>query len=165
MYFIKYSPLKEKLRNRELSEREALPYLIVFMALSMAVTSFPLYDGFNIWDAISGILSVVIAVWGVVYSYKCNQGADGYDLIQKYFVLGWVVAIRCLLGFIPAAIVCYVGAELLGLVSDESNWVDVTITSVFLIVLYFKTGRHIKDTTREQDSAHQSTTRSEPKSE
>ena len=153
MYFIRYQPLKDKLRNRELTEREALPYLLVFIALSMAVSSFPLYNGFNTWDAISSVLSVIIAIWGVLYAYRCNKGANGYDFVQKYIVLGWVVMIRCLLGFMPIVIVCYLGGEFFGLVSDESSWFDVTITSLLLIVLYFKTGRHIKDTAKDQGSA------------
>ena len=31
MYFIDYHPLKQKLRSRSISDREALPYLIAYV--------------------------------------------------------------------------------------------------------------------------------------
>ena len=114
MYFVRTQPLKDKLRSRSLSDREALPYLLVFSGLTALVGSVPLIEGFNRWDFASATLSVVFAIAGVVYSYKCNGGREGFDLIQKYVVLGWVVSIRCLLPFIPLAIVAYIAADALG---------------------------------------------------
>ena len=100
MYFTKYHPLKEKLRDRSVSDREALPYFLIFLALTALVTVFPMFESFNEWDFVSGVLSVILAVGGVIYAYKCNGGKEGFDLIQKYVVLGWVVVIRCLLVFV-----------------------------------------------------------------
>ncbi len=146
MYFIRYQRLKEKLKTRTLSDREALPYLILFAALAAAVYLFPTTEGSNIWDWIGGGLSVVLAIGGVIYAYSQNGGAQGIDLIQKYVVIGWVVAVRCILIFIPCVIALYIIGETLGLINDETTWFDTLIIFVFEAILYQRIGRHIADT-------------------
>ncbi len=146
MYFIRYQPLKEKLKTRTLSDREALPYLILFAALAAAVYLFPTTDEFNMSDWIGGGLSVALAIGGVIYAYAQNGGAQGFDLIQKYVVIGWVVAVRCILIFIPCVIALYFIGETLGLIADETNWFDTLIIFGFEAILYQRIGRHIADT-------------------
>ena len=146
MHFVRYRPLKDKLRSRSVSEREALPYLVIFTALTALVGAFPLIEGFNDWDFVSGLLSVAFAVGGVVYAYKSNGGNKGFDLIQKYVVLGWVVVVRCLLVFIPLGIVAYIAGDALGLTTDQTGFFDVLIIAIFEIVFYQRIGRHIRDT-------------------
>ena len=146
MYFVRYHPLKDRLRNRSVSDREALPYLVIFAALTALVGAFPMFEGFNDWDLVSGLLSVAFAVGGVIYAYKSNGGKEGFDLIQKYVVLGWVVVIRCLLVFVPLAIVAYIAGEALGLVSDQTGFFDVLLIAILEIVLYGRIGRHVRDT-------------------
>lgn len=146
MYFTKYHPLKEKLRDRSVSDREALPYFLIFLALTALVTVFPMFESFNEWDFVSGVLSVILAVGGVIYAYKCNGGKEGFDLIQKYVVLGWVVVIRCLLVFIPLLIVAYIFGELLGITTEGTGVFDIILVTVFEIFLYQRIGRHIRDT-------------------
>jgi len=146
MHFVRYHPLKEKLRNRSVSDREALPYLVIFAALTALVGAFPVVDGFNEWDLISGLLSVALAVGGIIYAYKSNGAKEGFDLIQKYVVLGWVVVVRCLLVFIPLAIVAYIAGESLGLVTDQTGFLDVLLIAILELVLYQRIGRHIRDT-------------------
>ena len=145
MYFIRYNPLKEKLRNRSLSDREALPYFALLSALTAFMGAIPA-EAYNEWDYLSVVLSVIFAIGGVIYAYKCNGAKDGSDLILKYIVLGWVVVIRCSLVFIPAIIVYYMIAHTLGLVSDSTGILDVVIIAIFEIVLYQRIGRHIRDT-------------------
>lgn len=146
MYFVRYQPLKEKLKSRTLSDREALPYLIVFAGLAAAVFLFPSTNGLDMWDWIGGGISVALAVAGVIYAYLCNGGKQGFDLIQKYVVMGWVVAVRCILFFIPCVIALYTIGEILGVVTDETNWYDTLILSTFEVIVYQRIGRHIRDT-------------------
>jgi hypothetical protein len=146
MHFIKYHPLKQKLRDRNVSDREALPYLAVFSGSTALVGAFPMFNGFNHWDFASGAFSVILAVGGVIYAYSCNGGRQGFDLIQKYVVLGWVVVIRCLLVSIPLLIVGYVAGEALGAIKDDTGIFDVLLIAVFEVFLYQRIGRHIRDT-------------------
>jgi hypothetical protein len=146
MHFIRYQPLKEKLKTRSLSDREALPYLIVMVGLFAAGYLFPNTETLNTWDWIGGGVSVALSISGVIYAYVRNGGAQGFDLIQKYAVLGWIVTVRCLLTFIPCVVLICIGGEALGVVSEETNWFDVSVIAAFEVLLYQRIGRHISDT-------------------
>ena len=146
MYFIRYQPLKEKLKTRTLSDREALPYLILYAGLAAVVCLFSTMGEFNLWDLISGGLSVSLAVAGVVYAYAQNGGKEGFDLIQKYVVIGWIVVVRCTLAFIPICVALLLLGESLGVMTDETGWYDVLIIAGFEALLYQRVGRHIRDT-------------------
>ncbi|NJK90695.1 MAG: hypothetical protein HC904_01990 [Blastochloris sp.] len=69
MYFLRYQPLKDKLRSRTLSDLEALPYLLIFVGLAASYVLFPKTEEYENWDWIGGILSVTLAVGGVCYAY------------------------------------------------------------------------------------------------
>lgn len=146
MYFIRYQPLKDKLKSRALSDREALPYLVLFAALSVAVYLVPITEEFNVWDWVGGVLSVALAVGSVIYAYAQNGGAQGFDLIQKYVVIGWIVTVRCVLVFIPCSIALYIFRETIGLNTDETSWLDTLFMAGFEIICYQRIGRHIADT-------------------
>ena len=146
MYFIRYQPLKEKLKARTLSDRDALPYLILYAGLAAAIHLLPTTEVFNVWDWIGGGLSVSLAVGGVIYAYTENGGREGHDLIQKYVVIGWVAGVRCILAFIPISTVLYFTGDALGVMTDDTGWLDVLIMAGFEAVLYQKIGRHIRDT-------------------
>jgi len=147
MYFIKYLPLKDQLRCRSVTDREALPYLATFAALTALVGAIPLTDGFNHWDAISAFFSVVLAIGGIVYAYHQNGGRAGNDLIQKYVILGWVVSFRFLLIAIPTIIVLMIVGDLMGLLSwDSTGPFDASCIFAFEFILYQRIGRHIRDT-------------------
>lgn len=160
MYFTKYQPLKERLRTRSISDKEALPYLVVISALTALIVGLPATTGSpNAWDYLSVTTSTLLAIGGILYSYRCNDGNKGFDLIQKYVVLGWVVAVRCFLAFIPAAIAFYAITDLLGILSDQTSLPEFILLTCFEVILYQRIGRHIRDTTNnqsEQDVAHNS---------
>lgn len=105
-----------------------------------------MFSEFNRWDLVSGILSVLFAIAGVFYAYAQNRKEAGFDLIQKYVVLGCVTTVRCAIVFIPVMIVAVITAEELGIGTDTTNWFDVLLTKGFEIVLYQRIGRHIRDT-------------------
>jgi hypothetical protein len=146
MYFVRYAPLKEKLRDRTLTDREALPYMVVYAALISALF-FPLpQDGFNAWDMGLWLMSIAAAVGGTFYVYAKNGGCQGHDFIQKVFVLGWVVAFRCLLVLIPVAVLSFVGLEFAGMLGEETGWPEVLLLIGFEVFYYQRLGRHIADT-------------------
>lgn len=153
MYFIQYHPLKEKLRERTLSESEALPYWILFNVLVVLGFYVPTLGDFNAWDAIGGVMSLLFTICGIYHVYSQNGGTSGFDFIQKVVVLGWVVTIRCLLVFIPSMIVFYIlFAEILmeGEISENTNLLDVMLNAAFYIIYFQRLGRHIQDTTKDK---------------
>lgn len=147
MYFIKYQPLKERLRTRSVSDREALPYLIVFAGFTELIGFLPMFVEYNFWDGILAGLSVLAAIGGVLYAYQQNGGAAGYDFIHKYVIIGWVVSIRFFFAFIPVAIfLCVIGVRT-GFVScDETGPYDTVMLLLGEVIFYQRIGRHIRDT-------------------
>jgi len=81
MYFIHYNPLKERLRNRSIHDREALPYFLLFCVLEALAISLPGAEYKNKWDYVSPVLTLLVTIWGVIYVYRRNGGREGYDLL------------------------------------------------------------------------------------
>jgi hypothetical protein len=106
MYFWRLEKLKTEMAARPLSEREALPYLVVFVALSSAVAYIP-QTSHNLWDGFGAVWSVLLAAVGTVYIYRQNGGAAGQHFLQRYFAVGWVVFIRWLAVLILVAVPFY----------------------------------------------------------
>jgi hypothetical protein len=147
MYFIKYDQLKEQLRDRNMTDREALPYLILFLAFPSLLYSLTMVNGYNHWDKISEFISFVTAIGGILYAYNKNGGSKGYDLIQKYIVLGWVVFVRVFLACIPAFLFLYIIGDMFDLARwDSTGPYEVVIVFVVEVIVYQRTGRHIRDT-------------------
>ena len=88
---------------------------------------------------------MALAVLGVISAYVKNGGTNGTGLIQKFVVLGWVVTICCLLGFIPIMIAIYFIADL-PWISEETGWIDVLVVVGFEAVIYQRIGKQIADT-------------------
>ena len=79
-----------------------MPYLVVWGVLGNVWAMLWQMDGnFNSLDAFSWALWILITIGGIYYVYSQNGGASGFDFVQKYYVLGWVVYVRCFLAFIP----------------------------------------------------------------
>ncbi|MBK1789761.1 hypothetical protein [Persicirhabdus sediminis] len=150
MYFIKYNPLKQQLRDRSLSEREALPYYLLLCALSSLMCSLPSFGVFNWWNALSCLVALCVTIGGVIYSFSCNGGSQGIDFIQKSVVLGWVVFVRCFLAFMPLAIAIYIILAILEHSSENTSLVDVIIANLFGIIFYQRLGVHLCDIKNEQ---------------
>jgi hypothetical protein len=148
MYFIKYEPIKGKLRERSLTEREALPYLLVSFALMTIGTVVLSAFGANTWDYIYGFLATLTVIAGTLFVYRQNGGNQGYDFIEKYIVLGWIVGFRCLLVFLPVFVILMIGVFLIqGLPSDDSTGPFECFSQLALqVFVYQRLGHHIKDT-------------------
>ena len=148
MYFVQYHPLKEKLRERTLSDSEALPYWILLNVVIGLTVFVPTIGYFNFWDAINGVMSLLFTICGIYHVYSQNGGASGFDFIQKSVILGWVVYVRCFLAFIPIMVIQYLFAKSYGFYF--TNLFDVLADATFVIILFWRTGVHIRDTTKSE---------------
>ena len=146
MYWVRYQPLKDRLSKRAVSDREALPYLLFLSGLEALALSIPASSEMNRWDILETILYVLIAIVGVFYVYRRNGGSEGYDIIQKFIVLGWVVAIRYLMVTLPVGGLVYVTAYYYGVSGDQTTIFDVIFFNVLSALYYERLGRHISDT-------------------
>ena len=157
MYFIKYQPLKRKLKERTLSDREAVVYLVVYtfflglaFVIPTGITDECSDADLAAWDdEVFSLVFVCIPIAGVYYVYVANGGKSGFDLIQKYVVLGWVVSIRFLIVFLPLSVATIVvSAQVFGDgCEDRIRYIPQYVLSTIGEVVYFqRLGRHIRDT-------------------
>lgn len=110
MYFFRYASLKQQLRERALTQRQALPYLIgtgILIGISNLINTN--YDA-NAYDSLNEYLNITVFIIGTCYAYAENGGQSGFDFIQKYIVIGWIVTWR----FIPV----YIGVPFLGNIKE-----------------------------------------------
>ncbi|MHB8788941.1 MAG: hypothetical protein ACYDBT_03580 [Desulfobulbaceae bacterium] len=147
MYFIKYLPLKERLRVRSVSDRESLPYLISYVVILSIPGSIPGPPGYNYWDGTGAILGLIVAIAGILYAYRENGGVSGYDFILKFVLLGWVVFVRFTLASIPVLFfIIYIGVRA-GIHSSKATGPFIVFVIFVLQLIFFqRVGRHIRDT-------------------
>jgi len=145
MYLIKYQPLKKQLRERTFTDRDSLPYYVLFIAsttLFIGVTK-KSPGGINV---LSACINTAISILGIIYSYKKNGGKTGFDFIQKSIVLGWVVFFRLLPFFVLSVFACVFIKKILGHPIESKSWVNIVEISLFSVIYYQRLGRHILDT-------------------
>lgn len=144
MYFVSYHPLKHKLRTNSLSDREALPYLIieaVFLSLASYSSGREISNGY---DILSLCVTIITVIGGTYYVYLQNGGTEGFNLLQKYIVLGWVVGIRLTIVLIPIVAVYIV--IMLKLENPSFDLYTVLFGGSIRIIYFQRLGRHIRDT-------------------
>ena len=144
MYFWRIEKLKTELVAHPLSERETLPYLVVFVGLSAAVGYIPQTMS-NVWDGLGAAWSVALAVVATIYIYRQNGGAGGQHFLQRYFAIGWVVAIRWLVVFILATVAFYGTLAAVGADTESTHWYDFLFLAVVEAVIYWRIGYHVRD--------------------
>jgi len=144
MRFWRIERLKAEMRAQPHSERESLPYLVAYVALFTLGGGFPI-SGFNLFDAIGLALSVAIAISGTIFIYKQNGGVDGRFFLQRYFAIGFVVALRCLVAIVAGTFVLIAVLDSLGRLSDETSVYDFLYMVVAQMLIYWRIGYHIRD--------------------
>ena len=146
MYFIKINTLKEKIKRKELFDREALPYFFLFIILYELNGIIPPVEPLNFYDHVFNIAALGITIIGTYYCYHQNGKSDGYDFILKYIVLGWVVFIRCFLVFVPFFIIVQlIGQGFLNISQPSMDIVDLCAFTLLGIYFYERLGFHIQD--------------------
>lgn len=106
MYWWNIQRLKDALVERPLTAREQLSYYIatfvvlyLLMALgALAPAASASATVFNL------ILSFVFLVFGTLYCYASNGGANGTEFLPRLFAVGWVVTIRWSVVAVPLLI-------------------------------------------------------------
>lgn len=144
MYFWRIDKLKAEMAVRPLSEREALPYLVVQIAL-FAATGYIPSTITNLWDGLGAVWSVALAIFGTIYIYRQNGGAEGLHFLQRYFAIGWVVFIRWLVIVFLLRAAFLALKALLGNDAEETTWDDFMFIAVVEAVVYLRIGHHVRD--------------------
>lgn len=144
MYFWRIEKLKQEMVARPLSDRQVLPYVVVFAAVCSAVTYLPRETG-NGWDGIGAIWSTLLAALGTIYIYRQNGGTEGRHFLQRYFAIGWVVAIRWLIVTMLVAVAYYGVLVAAGDDLEETYWHEPVLFGLLELAVYWRIGHHVRD--------------------
>jgi hypothetical protein len=121
-------------------------FMIGYIALGLQ----PVQHEYNRGYALNLMVTTVLTIGGVIYCYVKNGGNSGYDFIQKSIVLGWVVAIRITLIFIPIALIISLSIEKkLGNTLGAFSWITIVRNIVLIAIFNQRLGRHLKDTSKQ----------------
>ncbi len=143
MYFWKIKDLSTELIEEGLSQTESFKYLMANTILYSLCTI--QYGNVNEWDNYSVAASIIIAVLGLWFIYKCNGGPNGKDILERYISIGWVLFVRLIVIFlIPAALITFTVQEMyFGGVPDESTAIDFVFIQLFEIIYILLMAKHI----------------------
>ncbi len=97
MYLWKIEELKQRLKSNDLSEKEQFYYALAYIlacSIGMEAYVWVPYENANIWDNTQAISNILIAFLGTIYAYKLNGASSGRDFLQRYFSIGFVVALK-----------------------------------------------------------------------
>ena len=140
MYFWRIEDLKRDLITRPLTDREVLPYLLIFVGITALVPIFPM-ESMNLWDYAAAIWTLLLAVAGTLYAYQCNGAAAGLHFVQRYLAIGWVVAVRWGVVVMAAFVVLLFFVDSSG---DETTPTYALFWMVAEVVFYERMGYHIR---------------------
>ncbi len=147
MYIWNLSKLKTDLKAGPLAEKEIFLYLCLYTVLyGLAFIPFPGTITYNVWDALSGLLTTLVTLFGLYYVYRQNGGADGGQFAAKYLSVGFVFGVRwCVMIALPAILLFYIGRGILSTLPDTTTYIDVLFLTALGTHYFWKLGGEIKE--------------------
>ena len=133
MYFWRIEELKARLTRGPMTDREVLPYAIVFgVALSLVAT--PYTHTPSIWDTAFGLFGAAAAIPGTIWVYRQNKGRNGTDFLQRFATIGWVTTIRLM----PAGLLGVLVVSIIegGDPDAPSTWLDAVLYACVSVAYY-----------------------------
>ena len=143
MHVLDIRTLKATLKARALSSGEAVRYI----AAQGALLSWLFIPGQTTVDWMF-ITNPLLALAGTYYCYRCNGGADGIRLAERYLAIGWVVMCRGIAFlFLPLAI----GLAAWTIATAGEGPGDAVMSTALIglmLLMYWRIGVHLADVAR-----------------
>ena len=148
MFFWRIARLKQELVEQPLSSRGELPYLIAYVVLSSVVLYIPYTKG-DVPVLVDAAVATAIAAGGTVYVYRQNGGGDGRFFLQRYFSIGWVVAVRFAAALLLIYAVYAVSVAAVGVdISEHTPWYETLFLWFAQAVFFNRLALHTADVAR-----------------
>lgn len=156
MYLWKIDKLKEELVETGLSQSDLFKYIFIYVFLSAvlleAIYFIPGEEYSNI-DGIQSIANILIIGLATYLCYFANGGKNGTEFAERYFSIGFVVAIRFGALLIPVMIamgfIFWSGQDL----DDTSTkWYDVAVMTIWSLLLYWRIIYHINQVAKQTNA-------------
>lgn len=158
--------LKDALHTGPLSARQALPYLLVWMVLTVGGAYVPSYAAsttepapWTTWDVLDVLGGLLLTVATVVLFYRANGGAGGTDLMTRFIAINLVVSLRVAAISLPILFAAVGWWYVLGPGAQSEEWTtadELLFLAVGLslqTVIMWRTVRHGRDLRAEAHDA------------
>jgi hypothetical protein len=99
----------------------------------------------NFWDGLEAVWSITLAIIATIYIYKKNGGASGEHFLQRYFALGWVAGIRCVLVVLLAGMAIHLVVGRFGIETEDLPWYEFAFGAASEVLIYWRIGHHVGD--------------------
>ncbi len=146
MYIWNIKNLNNVLIDGNLNQRSLFLYIFIYVILTelggQIYYLFP-NKNYNNYDYIQAYLYLIIVATGTYFSYILNGGINGKEFAERYFSIGFVVAIRFVVILTPIIIVISI------ITIDEieedvsTQWYDIIIFGLLEIIYYWRCLVHI----------------------
>ena len=152
MYFWNIKALKAEIKSGNFGDKEAISYIVVTIFLYMLDIELTERWGpleiRNIWNTVNSILCLLITVFGTIYAYSKNGGAQGKNFANKFFAISFVTGIHFLVYFLGVMILMLIYWDY---VFPDTGDISTTPFEVFVYTvwygaLYYVVGKHMEDT-------------------
>ena len=149
MFFWKINLLKQRLISEGLSQKHLFIYMFIYVVLGELVLEV-LYnisiEGLNEYDYAQSVVNFIVICLGTFLIYRANGGSHGKQFAERYFSIGFVIAIRFMALLIPVFIALGfiwfnepIDSEL------TTTWYELVIFSIWMIGLYWRIIFHVKE--------------------
>lgn len=142
MNFISYKGINDRLVDKNISDREILPYVIVFFMGSFISILTPHSGSTNAYDYIIFIVNILFSIIGTLFLYKKNNGSNGYNFLVKYVILSWILGIRSLIIVVPCYIIYRVIIYKYYNNTVQSTCATLIIHTLYLLIFFNRLGKH-----------------------
>jgi len=138
MQIVSLKPLVERFRAGTFRDEEVGPYFLAYVILEASMWIFA-YGEFDPWNLVGSMANVIITLLGVLHLKKRNRGSFGNGFLNRYFALGWVIAVCMLLIGIPLGVGVF---ALSSAVAGEELFpaVGLIFNVVFAVLFYWWLG-------------------------
>jgi hypothetical protein len=104
MQILSARPLIQKFQDNSFDDSSIGPYFVGYIVLSGIAMSLPYFGDANEWDIATTILTSLGSIFGVFYLKNKNGGTFGSSYLNKYFALGWIMAVRMIIIGVPTSL-------------------------------------------------------------
>ena len=155
MHILSVKKLVTKFREDKISEREQLPYFLLFL-----IASYFFADPYaielmgrastNVYDMANLLVTILTTVLGTIYCFACSTKFHGNGgFISRYICIGLPVAVQLVLAYVPIFAAILFLSEFIPLLhtyaeTEETTFIGVVLYTAWFVIYYVYLGSAIR---------------------
>jgi hypothetical protein len=141
MIWFDITELEQRLKNGDLTDNDALSYLLVQL-IGLSLTQYLISNDYTTeWFVVIEVgIAIAITVLGVRQTFTINSTADNKDYFKRYLSLSFVTGVRLLvfvlLAAIPVGLIVYFVENTIGLHGTLRDILTLLLKSLAGVIYY-----------------------------